>query len=76
MKKTLRAINETFSKEKLSSKIPSIFYHNAVDQLTNPTEIVNTFNLRFANIGENLAIKIKRNIIIDGDFKSTLLLQA
>ena len=50
----MRAINETLSKGKITSELPSIFYHNDVE-LANPTEIANTFNMHFANIGKNLA---------------------
>ena len=59
MKKTWRAINETLSKGKITSELPSIFYHNDVE-LTNPTEIANAFNMHFANIGKNLATEIEK----------------
>ena len=69
MKKTWRTINETLSKDKISSELPSIFYHND-PELTNPTEIA--FNMHSANIGKNLAAEIKRNITDDGDFTQYL----
>ena len=40
MKKTWRTINETLSKDKISSELLSTFYHNDLE-LTNPIEIAN-----------------------------------
>ena len=71
MKKTWRTINETLSRDKISSELPSIFYHNDLE-LTNPTEIANAFNMHFANIGKNLASEIERNITNDSDFTQYL----
>ena len=71
MKKTWRTINETLSRDKISSELPSIFYHNDLE-LTNPTEIANAFNMHFANIGKNLAAEIERNITNDSDFTQYL----
>ena len=50
MKKTWRTINETLSRDKISSELPFIFYHNDLE-LINPAEIANAFNMHFANIG-------------------------
>ena len=71
MKKTWRTINETVTRDKISSELPSIFYHNDLE-LTNPTEIANAFNMHFANIGKNLAAEIERNITNDSDFTQYL----
>ena len=71
MRKTWRTINETLSRDKISSELPSIFYHNDLE-LTNPTEIANAFNMHFANIGKNLAAEIERNITNDSDFTQYL----
>ena len=65
--KKRRTINATLSKDKISSELPSFFYHND-PELTNPTEIANAFNMHFANIGKNLAAEIERNITDDSDF--------
>ena len=40
MKKTWRTINETLSKDKISSELLSTFYQNDLE-LTNPIEIAN-----------------------------------
>ena len=71
MKKTWRTINETLSRDKISSELPSIFYHNDLE-LTNPTEIANAFNMHVANIEKNLAAEIERNITNDSDFTQYL----
>ena len=47
MKKTWRAINETLNKGKITSELPSIFYHKDVE-LTNMTEMANAFNIIYA----------------------------
>ena len=61
MKKLWRIINETLSKNKISSEMPSTFFPNG-KELTNPTEIANAFNTHFVNIGKTLASKIVNNI--------------
>ena len=49
MKKNMASYHETLSKGKITSELPSIFYHNVVE-LTNPTEIANAFNLNCSKI--------------------------
>ena len=59
--KTWRTINETLTRNKQGSELPSIYFHDD-KELTNPTEIANAFNVYFANIGKNLAADIESNI--------------
>ena len=51
MKNSRRIINDTLSKNKLSSEMPSTFFHNG-KELTNPTKIANAFNTHFVNMGK------------------------
>ena len=49
MKNSRRIINDTLSKNKLSSEMPSTFFHNG-KELTVPTKIANAFNTHFVNM--------------------------
>ena len=51
MKKTWKTINETLSRNKFISELPSTFLHDELE-LTDPIEIANAFNTHFANIGK------------------------
>ena len=66
MKNSWRIINDTLSKNKLSSDMPSTFFHNG-KELTNPTEIAIAFNTHFVYIGKTLASKIVNNIPDNAD---------
>ena len=72
MKKTWRTINETLTRNKQGSELPSIFFHDD-KELTNPTEIANAFNVYFANIGMNLAADIESSISTDQSYTQYLL---
>ena len=72
MKKTWRTINETLTRNKQGSELPSIFFHDD-KELTNPTEIANAFNVYFANIGKNLAADIESSISTDQSYTQYLL---
>ena len=61
MKKTWRTINEALNRNKKSSNVPSLFYHNG-RTVSNMKEIANTCNVYFANIGEKLASEIEENV--------------
>ena len=52
---------------KKSSNVPSLFYNNGIT-LSNLEEIVNAFNVYFANIGEKLASEIEENINNTADY--------
>ena len=67
MKKTWRTINETLTRNRQGSELPSIFFHDD-KELTNPTEIANAFNVYFANIGKNLAADIESSISTDQSY--------
>ena len=67
MKKTWRTINESLTRNKQGSELPSIFFLND-KELTNPTEIANAFNVYFANIGKNLAADIESSISTDQSY--------
>ena len=67
MKKTWKTINETLSRNKFISELPSTFLHDDLE-LTDPIEIANAFNTHFANIGKTLASQIKNSITSDKDF--------
>ena len=72
MKKMWRTINETLTRNKQGSEIPSILFHDD-KELTNPTEIANAFNVYFANIGKNLAADIESSISTDQSYTQYLL---
>ena len=72
MKKTWSTINETLTRNKQGSELPSIFFHDD-KELTNPTEIANAFNVYFANIGKNLAADIESSICTDQSYTQYLL---
>ena len=67
MKKTWKTINETLSRNKFISELPSTFLHDDLE-LTDPIEIANAFNTHFANIGKTFASQIKNSITSDKDF--------
>ena len=71
MKKSLRIINATLSKNKISSEMPSTFFHNG-KELTNLTGIANAFNTHFVNIGKTLASEIVNNIPDNADYTQYL----
>ena len=71
MKNSWRIINDTLSKNKLSSEMPSTFFHNG-KELTNPTEIANAFNTHFVNMGKILASEIVNNIQDNADYTQCL----
>ena len=71
MKKTLKTINETLSRNKFISELPSTFLYYDLE-LTDPIEIANAFNTHFANIGKTLASQIKNSITSDKDFTQYL----
>ena len=72
MKKTWRSINETLTRNKQGSELPSIFFHDD-KELTNPTEIANAFNVYFANIGKNHVADIESSISTDQSYTQYLL---
>ena len=69
--KTWRSINETFTRNKQGSELPSIFFHDD-KELTNPTEIANAFNVYFANIGKNHVADIESSISTDQSYTQYL----
>ena len=71
MKKTWKTINETLSRNKFISELPSTFLHDDLE-LTDPIEIANAFNTHFANIGKTLASQIENSITSDKDFTQYL----
>ena len=71
MKKTWKTINETLSRNKFISELPSTFLHDELE-LTDPIEIANAFNTHFANIGKTLASQIENSITSDKDFTQYL----
>ena len=71
MKNSWRIINDTLSKNKRSSEMPSTFSHNG-KELTDPTEIANAFNTHFVNIGKTLASEIVNNIPDNADYTQYL----
>ena len=71
MKNSWRIINDTLSKNKRSSEMPSTFSHNG-KKLTDPTEIANAFNTHFVNIGKTLASEIVNNIPDNADYTQYL----
>ncbi len=70
MKKTWRKINETLSRHKKQTEFPTSFLHNG-RTLSDPTDIANTFNDFFVNIGSNLASNIDLTNI-NGTFQQYL----
>ena len=76
MKKTWRTINETLTRNKQGSEIPSILFHDD-KELTNlkikKNEIANAFNVYFGNIGKNLAADIESSISTDQSYTQYLL---
>ena len=71
MKKTWKTINETLSRNKFISELPSTFLHDDLE-LTDPIEIANAFNTHFASIGKTLASQIENSITSDKDFTQYL----
>ena len=71
MKKTWKTINETLSRNKFISELPSTFLHDDLE-LTDPIEIANAFNTHFANIRKTLASQIVNSITSDKNFTQYL----
>ena len=71
MKKTWKTFNESLSRNKFSSELPSSFLHNDLE-LKDPFEIVNAFNTHFANIGKSLASEIENTITNDANYTQYL----
>ena len=75
MKKTWKSINETFSRNKFSFKLPSTFLHNDFE-LKDPFEIADAFNTHFANIGMSIASEIEKLLQTMQTIRSIKILQA
>ena len=67
MTNSWRIINDTLSKNKIGSEMPSSIFYNS-RELANPTEFANAFNTHFVNIEKTLASEIVNNIPGNADY--------